>query len=159
MAFGGNRSIFYKWRAHKANKNMDFNIHKLPGCLQENWGDATGVTGRWRCATGVSAWRAEKGRARVTASGPAGRPSPAWCQSPFSHSWPSAAPPLPLWSPRWSAPSCRWSPSCRRTCGQDGWEEEQEDWDQSGTDWKWRPSHRDRGGDNRVSVSGFTVQI
>lgn len=28
------------------NSKRKQNIHKLPGCSQENWGDATGVTGR-----------------------------------------------------------------------------------------------------------------
>lgn len=99
------------------------------------------VGGRGRERGGAQRKCSKERRADVTASAPAGRPSPAWCQSASSRSWPSAGPPLPLWSPRWSAPGCRWSPSCRRTCRQERQQqekEEEEDWGErveSGTGW------------------------
>ena len=81
----------------------------------------------WRVSDGiwVSVW------AGFTASEPGGRLSPAWCRSTSSHSWPSAAPLRPLWSPLWPTLGCRWSPSCRRTCGWDDGGEEEEEWGQS----------------------------
>lgn len=80
--------------------------------------------------------RRQESRAHVTVSKQGGRPSPAWCRSPFSHSWPSAEQLLPLWSPLWPTPSCHWWPSCPQTCGHDDQEEEQADWGQSSTGWK-----------------------
>lgn len=110
-------------------------LHCLRWYVRDGWSAGRG---------GVQSWRAGE-LLRVTVLEPGGCLSPASCRSPFSHSWPSAGRLLPLWLPRWPAPSCHWSLSCRQTCGQDDQEEEQEDWGQGSKDQevKMKPQNKE----------------